>query len=272
MFWNPKNHEVLLECGRDEIESKVKQIVEDDRASRKGISKWFVPSGNSGQAAGVEEENRENEGKLQDERVGQTTIYLGQRDVNHQFDEVETSRFSLIIDCSSKPVLESQPQVEHHEETESEPERIKNSQMQRTRIMKLGIEDGKRGVNQFAQSLPKVIEKMESYYRSSDETSRENKQELQNSVLICSSDGKDLPGSFAIAVLSIFFDENQALLVSKKSESVSNLSAHKKNLTKASVQKRLEWIVTSNPSSIPSRTHLKRINEWLLSPKGGRFG
>lgn len=293
MFWDQENHEVLLNCDRDQLEATVKGIVKDkDKRQVKvksgGNEKWFVPLGSEVGEDVVGESEEEEE--FQDDRIGKTDLFIGQRDLDHTFNEIERRKYSLIIHCTAEEVkLEKQSEEAHL-----------SSKTPTSKIANLGIEEGKRGISKFALSVPTIIPIIQKRLEYLESTS--SFQEEPDKILICSSDGKDVPGSLAILCLALFFDDSQTPLISSTnhgsfsstlnasqesqlastvdstpftppSKSQSQLlEEHRKGLTKSSLQKRLEWLVTSNPNSVPSRSHLKRINEWLLSPKGGRFG
>jgi hypothetical protein len=80
---------------------------------------------------------------------------------------------------------------------------------------------------------------------------------LPSGILVCSQEpglGNDLNGGFAVAILAACFDEHQEILASSSP------------LTKDDVRRRLQWITSLLPSlTPPSRSHLLRINEVLLS-------
>ncbi|KAF8340475.1 tRNA A64-2'-O-ribosylphosphate transferase [Cantharellus anzutake] len=68
-------------------------------------------------------------------------------------------------------------------------------------------------------------------------------------------EGKDLSAGVAVAILQSFFDED------------GNLEADQclKTASKASLRRRLEWVQASHPEANPSRSTLKRINEFFMS-------
>lgn len=76
-------------------------------------------------------------------------------------------------------------------------------------------------------------------------------------MLLCSQEekvGGDLAGGYAIAILATCFD-NDHHLISKRP-----------TLSKDGIRRRMQWISTSLPHfSPPSRNHLLRINDFLLS-------
>jgi hypothetical protein len=76
-------------------------------------------------------------------------------------------------------------------------------------------------------------------------------------VLLCSQEngvGNDLIGGFLVAILASCFDEHRSSI------------DYCPPLTKDDVRRRLQWIVSIIPNfSPPSRGHLLRVNEVLLS-------
>jgi hypothetical protein len=80
---------------------------------------------------------------------------------------------------------------------------------------------------------------------------------LPGPILLCSQEkgiGSDLAGGLAIAILSACFDE-QRRLVKVTPE-----------LSKEDIKRRMQWVIAILPNfKPPSRGHLLRINEILLS-------
>jgi hypothetical protein len=75
--------------------------------------------------------------------------------------------------------------------------------------------------------------------------------------LLCSQEagpGNDISGGLAVAILSACFDEHRQLV-----ESIPDL-------TKEDIRRRLQWIISLLVDfKLPSRGHLLRVNEVLLS-------
>ena len=72
--------------------------------------------------------------------------------------------------------------------------------------------------------------------------------------------GGDAGVGVVLVLLQLFFDDDG------KSRSTQGNAAVSKN----SVRTRLEWVIASRPQANPSRTILKRVNEFLLSPRSRR--
>ncbi|VDC05117.1 unnamed protein product [Peniophora sp. CBMAI 1063] len=75
-------------------------------------------------------------------------------------------------------------------------------------------------------------------------------------VVVACDDAKDASVGVAVALLQLFFDDNGQLRDEPRRDTAS----------KQSIRKRLEWIIASRPEANPSRTTLKRVNDFLLSP------
>ncbi|KAJ3726981.1 tRNA A64-2'-O-ribosylphosphate transferase [Lentinula raphanica] len=77
------------------------------------------------------------------------------------------------------------------------------------------------------------------------------------SVCVACDTGKDLSVGVALAALSRFFDEHGKFLES---------NTQNNTLDKRIIRTRLEWIIASRPQANPTRSTLKRVNEFLLTP------
>lgn len=76
---------------------------------------------------------------------------------------------------------------------------------------------------------------------------------------VCDSgNGFDRCVGVAVVVLQMFFDEE-----GMGSAAVPG-RCHRVTATKETIQKRLEWIISSEPRANPTRTTLKRVNEYLM--------
>ena len=62
-----------------------------------------------------------------------------------------------------------------------------------------------------------------------------------------------------LVFLQLFFDDEGSLV---RSDTMPGGAA----VGKSSVRMRLEWIIASRPQVNPSRTILKKVNDFLLSP------
>ncbi|KAF5317384.1 hypothetical protein D9611_003701 [Ephemerocybe angulata] len=76
-----------------------------------------------------------------------------------------------------------------------------------------------------------------------------------NVVVACPS-AKDLSVGVALGAIARYFDHNGVYVGSK---------AAMPDLSKQTIRTRLEWIIASCPRANPSRTTLKRVNEFLLT-------
>lgn len=169
-----------------------------------------------------------------DVQIGLFGLWFGRRSKSHKFGELEREKYGLIVHSDAK--------AEENEEKINE--------------LKLGLENGKRGLHEFRKCITKVIAAAQAT--------------LPRPILICSSEndgiGYDLNGSLAVCILSTCFDEGKRQLdgsVLKQDLPNAYIPA---DLIKDDVQKRLQWITTFVPQAKPpSRKHMLRINEVLLS-------
>ncbi|KDQ20986.1 hypothetical protein BOTBODRAFT_100195 [Botryobasidium botryosum FD-172 SS1] len=137
-------------------------------------------------------------------------------------------------------------------------------------VIRLCNPPGKRGQHSFLSSvLPTATE----FIRS--------KLAQGYTVLVASQKGDDTSLGIAIVALQYFFNEAGSYTgedESRTSGSICSLlrdvqrAPDNRNFTvsKASIRKRLELIQQRIPDANPSRTTLKRVNEFLLTPRGFR--
>ncbi|KAF8699592.1 Initiator tRNA phosphoribosyl transferase, partial [Rhizoctonia solani] len=78
----------------------------------------------------------------------------------------------------------------------------------------------------------------------------------ESRVCILCKDAKDLSVGIATAAIALYFDET-GHFVGDNNHSV----------TKDIAKRRLQWVLSSCPGANPSRATLKRVNEYLMSPR-----
>ncbi|KAI0317419.1 initiator tRNA phosphoribosyl transferase [Amylostereum chailletii] len=113
------------------------------------------------------------------------------------------------------------------------------------RILHLRLAPGKRGQHDF---LHKVLPQAVSFASSALSGSA-------SAVVVACEAGKDASVGVALVLLQLFVDDAGVV----HSRPIAGTS------TKQSIRTRLEWIIASRPEANPSRTTLKRVNEYLLS-------
>jgi len=74
----------------------------------------------------------------------------------------------------------------------------------------------------------------------------------------------------ALVLLQLFFDDEGGLRRTGGGGGDDTPSGATAPARKSSVRTRLEWIIASRPQVNPSRTILKRVNDFLLSPHSHR--
>ncbi|KAG2347441.1 initiator tRNA phosphoribosyl transferase [Suillus weaverae] len=128
--------------------------------------------------------------------------------------------------------------------TEEAPPALKD----RPHILYIQTPQGKKGQHHFLHSvLPQAIPFI---FLHLQKTRR---------VCIACETGTDTSIGIALAALTKFFDDSGEFCGEHEYERESVLS-------KDDIKTRLHWIITSCPQANPSRTTLKRVNEFLLSP------
>ncbi|KAK0483100.1 initiator tRNA phosphoribosyl transferase [Armillaria luteobubalina] len=107
---------------------------------------------------------------------------------------------------------------------------------------------GKKGQAQFLSTvLPRAVTFIQSALAE------------RRSVCVSCDTGKDVSVGVVVTALQILFDDNGHLAGPRKLE-----------VDKQSIRTRLEWIISERPQANPSRSTLKRVNEFLLSPEAYR--
>lgn len=122
---------------------------------------------------------------------------------------------------------------------------------------------GKKGQSHFLQNILPL---------SMDDIGRAL-QEGKNVCVACES-GKDMSVGVVLAALQLYFEDDGSYISSNSEYSAGTLSSllviqinnNPRIADKRSIRTRLEWIIESRPQANPSRTVLKRVNEFLLTP------
>jgi tRNA A64-2'-O-ribosylphosphate transferase len=130
-------------------------------------------------------------------------------------------------------------------------------------MLRIETWEGKKGQMQFLQDvLPRSTSFIESHLRAG------------HRVCVACDTGTELSVGIALVALQKFFNDEGEL--TPLDEPTGNGTCMSTRLfteshfcvllaSKQSIRTRLEWIITSRPEANPSRTTLKRVNEFLLS-------
>ncbi|KAJ7099453.1 initiator tRNA phosphoribosyl transferase [Mycena belliarum] len=110
--------------------------------------------------------------------------------------------------------------------------------------------EGKKGQMQFLQD---ILPRSTSFIHAQLLAGRR--------VCVACDTGTDFSIGIALVALQKFFDDAGEFILD---------CAQAADANKHSIRTRLEWIITSRPEANPSRTTLKRVNEFLLSPSSLR--
>jgi hypothetical protein len=99
------------------------------------------------------------------------------------------------------------------------------------------------------QTLPSSMKFIQSHLATSP----------RSRVAILCEDAKDLSVGITTAALALYFDD--------AGEFAANVPGGRSPVvTKDSVKRRLQWVLSSCPGANPARATLRRINEYLMSP------
>lgn len=115
----------------------------------------------------------------------------------------------------------------------------------------LPVISGKKGASHFLQVvLPRSMEFIQQHLAAG-----------KNICVACES-GKDLSVGVVLTALQLFFRDDGSLNLTTAGGGKRIIEG---GMDKASIRTRLEWIIASRPEANPSRTTLKRVNEFLLT-------
>ncbi|KAJ7650563.1 initiator tRNA phosphoribosyl transferase [Roridomyces roridus] len=119
-------------------------------------------------------------------------------------------------------------------------------------VLKIQTWEGKKGQFQLLQDvLPRSMEFIQSHLTT------ENKR-----ICVSCDSGTDTSIGIAVAALAKFFNDAGDLVLQGDNGVLL--------VNKNAIRMRLEWIINSRPLANPSRTTLKRVNEYLLSSNSFR--
>ncbi|KAM6502955.1 tRNA A64-2'-O-ribosylphosphate transferase [Amanita muscaria] len=123
-----------------------------------------------------------------------------------------------------------------------------------SQALHLSIPAGKRGQVGLVETVfPRAVEFIRSHVLFGGV--------LPGICCVCDSgNGFDRCVGVAVVLLQVFFDE----------EGMVPGRCHRATPTKETIQKRLEWVISSEPRANPTRTTLKRVNEYLMSAENTR--
>lgn len=142
-------------------------------------------------------------------------------------------------------------------------------------VLRLELPEGKKGQIHFLQD---VLPRSMLYIGA----------RLMEGMIVCIAcdTGKDISVGVALAAIQKFFDGNGTLISAGEPNMTRKYQVqpqetilvkpifsplcNKSTADKRSIRTRLEWIIASRPLANPSRTTLKRVNEFLLSSESFR--
>ncbi|EIM80755.1 initiator tRNA phosphoribosyl transferase [Stereum hirsutum FP-91666 SS1] len=135
------------------------------------------------------------------------------------------------------------------------------------KILHLYLDSGKKGQHSFLHSvLPQSLDFISSHLAQDRRQQGEEEGVYRGrDVCIACESGKDASVGVAVAALQILFDDEGRYRGAESDGLVGGRIGTETAATKQSIRRRLEWIIASRPQANPSRTTLKRVNDFLLS-------
>jgi tRNA A64-2'-O-ribosylphosphate transferase len=170
-----------------------------------------------------------------DVQIGATNIFCGRRAAFQGFTAEDKRRYCLLIQADVEP-----------DKKTTEEQKAKAAAI----LLQLGLTQGKKGLVEFRSKLPQVLRVAKQVSTSSQGSSR---------ILIVEQRPQDLSFAIAAALLSTLYDSSQEFVPA------DDIEEHCDSLSKEDIRKRLQWVVQAIPNANPSRAHLLRINEVLIS-------
>lgn len=246
VFWKHKDD--LLGCEKERLEDLVDRIVaEEAERGAGGKGHWFTPLATQkghGRDEGAHDAQARSSG---DTEIGETGVFIGSRTADHSFSAEEGQKYDLIIHFMSRPPPPASDLPDNLDSlhlADAEP---------LAKVYPIHLSPNRKGLQSIRNAFPPAISL--AHRTLSAPTSKRK-------ILVCCQDGRDLSGSLVVAILASLFTDSRTLITSPESH-----ATHLAGLTKDSLQRRLQWLVSSNPRSAPSRAFLLRVNELLLSPR-----
>lgn len=167
--------------------------------------------------------------------------------------EIETA-FIVVYNVTPGDADKTSPIEPHSDDTEiqanTELEEPGEKSEDTSRVLRMHLPLGKRGQHIFVRDiLPRAVSFASSH--------------LSLGRKLCVAGGDEGIG-VAMVLLQLFFDDEGSLR-SGITIAPGGASGGAATGGKSSVRTRLEWIIASRPQVNPSRTILKRVNDFLLS-------
>lgn len=244
MFWEAGVHERLLSTPRKDLASLIAVVVNEGKKKRPAEA---VRSASQG---------------LRDSRVVGSAFFCGRRAAIHysknaaHLDQSALEGYCVVIQLNAEQRKEGNSNVD-----DSEPlDRCVG-------VLRFAIPDGKRGLAALRLFLTPILEAVQTALYDADSQARTDVR-----ILVADSCLSDSLISILVALLATFYAASSAVSPSSASahrpvllDTVDAVRQQRLNLTKDEVRRRLQWIVSEMPTANPSRGHMLRVNEVLLS-------
>ncbi|KAI0262236.1 tRNA A64-2'-O-ribosylphosphate transferase [Gloeopeniophorella convolvens] len=244
LFW--KHHAELLACSRSDLEALVARIVTaaQDTEQRGGSqAEWNAPPtpvarvGGTIQLCALADLPRDLPAPMPAAAAAEEAAFV----VVHESDAPVPPAGA---DNHTQPEEDSDGIIQSDVTPSPAPASKSEDGGGTLRVLHLYLPPGKRGKHAL---LHGVLPRATTFARP----------HLMLGRVVCVAGG-DAAAGVALALLQIFFDDAGRL---------RRGTSDNAETSKRSVRTRLEWIIASRPQANPSRTTLKRVNEFLLSPR-----
>lgn len=242
LYWRHARELQALGTSRAALEQRVDAIVAQARQEGSRRPSWFAPA-----PAGDAGSSSESGPPADAPAVPGTQLCIAARATQWQFSQEELNAYALVVH-GSRTADAAEP------DGQAPP---------RPTLLQLGVGGGKRGLNAFSQALPAAVDAVTEALLA-NARSKEPRH-----ILLCCENGCDVSGALAVAILAACYDEHRSLVGGTRpdAEAHERLTAHRRALSKDTTRRRLQWLVSAVQTASPSRSHLQRVNEYLMGPQ-----
>lgn len=233
MFWHGPTHERLMSTPREELAEEIRAVVRERKDNDLLVSLADLSL------------TKQQDG---DVCLRESPLYCGLRSPD---TKAFPSAYDLVVQLN---------RVASDEEGGDGTGTESNS-----RVRRYAVPEGKKGLNSFRAALPHILKLVrENLYDKNTGLCRDREG---TKILFVDSKLSDGLLATQVAILSAFFTAQDHAAAPTLLPSLDEVSQHNATLTKEDVRKRLQWIQRDLPTANPSRAHMLRINEVLLSQR-----
>lgn len=244
LYWRHARELQALSTSRAALEQRVDEIVAQARWQGSQLPSWFAPA----QAGDAGSDSSESGPPVDAPAVPGTQLCIAARATQWQFSQEELAAYTLVV---------------HGSQTGDGAEPDGRAAPGRPAVLQLGVGGGKRGLSAFSQALPAAVDAVTEALLTNA------RSKAPRRILVCCENGCDVSGALAVAILAACYDEHRSLVGGglPDAEAHERLTAHRRTLSKDTTRRRLQWLVSAVQTASPSRSHLQRVNEYLMGPQ-----